>query len=79
MSLKATLETEARKALRKIQINKDSAIADLETELSLPRVRFQLTHKRLALECIALFDEQRQVIEIQVSHPLIEGKITYKR
>ena len=77
--MKQELEQQARRALRNIESNESSTLAKALDLMNMPKVHFRYTRNVTEFTCIALFDEQRKLIEIELIHPKLSGKITYNK
>ena len=77
--LKKELETAARKALREIECNQSSALAIALSNMNMPKIHFTYRQRVEEFNCTALFDETRNLIEIELRHEKLTGKITFNK
>lgn len=76
-TLKTYLEDAAKKAL--VRANGNSALSIALSLMNMPKIKFKFNRGTEEFDCIALFDEARNLVEIELINTHVSGKITFNK
>ena len=75
--MKDDLKAAAKKAL--VKANGNSALSIALSFMNMPKIKFKFNRGTEEFDCIALFDEARSLVEIELINTHVSGKITFNK